>query len=201
MAALAVAIVATAAATLGPLYARSAEDSLVREQLKEAPAGSTTFALTTSSAEQPNSSVDQLRTGLTNAAGTHRPRSVVRAGRHPDVHLGHPGPVGQGDHRLRQPHVARRQRVQGRRDHRWCLPGGRPRGHGVERRPQRPSPLQVGSKLRLLFGANPTGEPVTVVGEYDSAAQDAADLGPGPARASLRPRRSLGPIRRTSTRS
>ena len=38
IAAFAVAIVATGAATLGPLYARSAEDSLVRQQLKDAPA-------------------------------------------------------------------------------------------------------------------------------------------------------------------
>ena len=70
IAALAVAIVATAAATLGPLYARSAEDSLVRQQLKDAPAANTTFALTTSSAQQPSSTVDELRTGLANAAGT-----------------------------------------------------------------------------------------------------------------------------------
>ena len=200
IAAFVVAIVATAAATLGPLYARSAEDSLVREQLKDAPAESTTFALTTSSAEQPNANVDQLRTGLTNAAGHHRPRSVVRAGRHPDVHLGDPGPAGQGDRRLRQPHVARRPRVQGRRDHRWCLPGGRPRGHGVDGDRQGPSPpgrLQAAPAVRRP----PNGRARHRRRDVRLRGADAADVGPGRSPRKLRPRRSRAPTRRTSTRS
>ena len=58
LAAFAVAIIATAAATLGPLYARSAEDSLVREQLHDAPLETTTFTLATSSVDQVESTVD-----------------------------------------------------------------------------------------------------------------------------------------------
>ncbi len=170
VAALAVAIVATAAAILGPLYARSAEDSLVREQLKDAPVASTTFVLTTSSAEDPNSSVDQLRTGLTDAAGTtdlgpwFGPVATqlsiwdipVASGK---TTVGFANLVWHDDHGCAGVAITAGACPKGDRD--VMISSATAKDHH----------LGVGSRLRLLFGAKPTGEPVTVVGEYDSAAK------------------------------
>ena len=170
IAALAVAIVATAAATLGPLYARSAEDSLVRQQLKDAPAANTTFALTTSSAQQPSSTVDELRTGLANAAGAtdlgpwFGPVATRMSIWEISVQfegetVGIANVTWHDDDGCKGVAITQGVCPTGKRDVMMST---------VSAKAHR---IRLGSKLRLLFGARPEGEPVTVVGMYDSAAK------------------------------
>ena len=170
IAALAVAIVATAAATLGPLYARSAEDSLVRQQLKDAPAANTTFALTTSSAQQPSSTVDELRTGLANAAGTtdlgpwFGPVATRMSIWEIPVQfegetVGIANVTWHDDDGCKGVAITQGVCPTGKRDVMMSTVSAK--AHHI----------RLGSKLRLLFGARPEGEPVTVVGMYDSAAK------------------------------
>ena len=60
--------------------------------------------------------------------------------------------------------------------------------------------IRVGSKLRLLFGGRPKGEPVTVVGMYDSAARAPPTWGLDEPAAGCTAAVSRHRRRRTSTR-
>jgi hypothetical protein len=176
LAAFAVAIVATAAATLGPLYARSAEDSLVREQLHDAPPEGTTFTLSTSSVDQVEYTVDELRKGIDLAAASsdldrwYGP-VATRLGiwnvpvQHGPTDLGLTNLTWHGDGGCHDVVI-----VSGRcpTDKLDLM---------VSKKTATSAHLKVGSKLRLLVGASQKGLPGQVVGVYDGAAPRPATWG------------------------
>ncbi|HEU4676218.1 MAG TPA: FtsX-like permease family protein [Motilibacteraceae bacterium] len=177
LAVLLVAVVATAAAVLGPLYARSAEESLVRDRLALAPATSTGLTVSAALAGQTDQPVARLLSTVQEAAdkpaydGWYRPASVrVQV---PDARITGPGGylavATIGWHRDQCAAVTV---VQGR-----CPDG--PHEVMVTSRMAEDGHLRVGDRLGLGLGApDPAGNTATIVGTYDVGTADLEVWGP-----------------------
>lgn len=177
LAVLLVAVVATAAAVLGPLYARSAEESLVRDRVALAPTTSTGLTVSAALAGQTDQPVARLLSTVQEAAdkpaydGWYRPASLrVQV---PDARVTGPGGylavATIGWHRDQ---CAAVRLVQGR-----CPDG--PHEVMVSSRMASEGHLRVGDRLGLGLGApEPAGNEATVVGTYDVGTADLETWGP-----------------------
>ncbi|MGN6332517.1 MAG: FtsX-like permease family protein [Motilibacteraceae bacterium] len=193
LAVLLVAVVATAAAVLGPLYARSAEESLVRDRLALAPPTAAGLTVSAALAGQTDQPVARLLSTVQQAVdkpdydGWYRPASLVVDV--PDVAVSGPGgylskaSVGWHRDQCRAVEV-----VQGR-----CPDGGHEAM--ISSRMAADGHLTVGDRLGLGLGsADAAGNTATVVGTYDVSSADPSIWGAqSPAQAAPAGGNGMGP--------
>ncbi len=170
-----VAMVAMMGAALGPLYAASAEDSLVRDSLASAPAVATSVMTRGNIAGQTQFSPEQLRDAVAARAANPALDPWFRPGTMSLVlHDGTPSSDGR---RLGDAQVAWLQgQCGGITVVRGSCPDG-PHELMVSERTAKDSELPIGSTVRLGISSEPKDDTVRVVGIYDVSSADPAVWG------------------------
>lgn len=170
-----VALVAMAGAALGPLYAASAEDSLVRDSLATAPDVATGVVTRGNIAGQTQFTPAQLRDAVAARAANPVLDPWYRPGTMSLVL--HDGTPRVEDRRLGDAQIAW---VRGQCDGITVVRGRCPEGRHeamISGRTAEGSDVPLGTQLRLGISSDPVNDTVTVVGLYDVSSADPAVWG------------------------